>query len=133
MNKCLFTGNLVADPELKTLNNGTSVVNFTVAVNRTYNKGEEKVNEVVFLECEAFAKGGETIHKYFSKGEPITFEASAKQDTWLDKTTGQKRSKIKFRVTEFWFVTKYPYKNSGLPKTVEEPAEGGEVSSDIPF
>ena len=131
MNKCLFTGNLTRDPELKTLQDGTKVVNFGLAVNRPYKKGNERMNEVAFLDLEAWAQGAETIAKYFSKGEPITVEASVKMDSWDDATTGQKRSKLKFRVTEFWFIPKFQYKNS---QRDEQPETAGEtVKTDIPF
>lgn len=131
MNKCFFTGNLTRDPELRTLDDGTKVVNFGLAVNRPYKKGTERLNETAFLDLEAWAQGAETIAKYFSKGEPITVAASVKMDTWEDKTTGQKRSKLKFRVDEFWFIQKYQYKNSNKD---EQPVDNNDDGKkDIPF
>lgn len=140
----MFSGNLTRDPELRTLDNGTKVLSLSIALDNSYkNKAGERVDDPCFIECEAWAQGAELIDKYFSKGEPIVVETSAKMDTWEDKTTGQKRNKVKFRVNEFWFVPKYNYKKSQLsndasesdeqtekPAKVKKETKGG---GDIPF
>lgn len=132
MNFCHFLGNLTRDPELTVTQGGKQVINFTVAVNRRYKKGDEMVKDTAFLDCEAWDTGAELINKYFVKGDPIIIHASIKQENWEDKTTGQKRSRLKFRVNQFDFV---PGNRKGGGKDTEEPAPAPSSPSEeeIPF
>ncbi len=104
MNKCLFLGNLTKDPELRNVGaKGTAVTNFTIAVSRRFKRvNGETTKEVVFIECEAWDSGAETIVKYLKKGDPIIVFCSAKMEQW--EKDGVKHSKIRFRVDEFEFV-----------------------------
>ena len=71
-NLVVLMGNLTRDPQLKQLPSGDSVVDFGIAMNRKWKteKGEEK-EEVVFVDCSAFAKTAELIGEYYTKGKPI--------------------------------------------------------------
>lgn len=75
MNECHFGGNLTREPELRPAGS-SQVCKFGIAVNRPI-KGE---GEALFLTCEAWAKGGETIAKYFKKGDPIIVIGELRQD-----------------------------------------------------
>ena len=149
MNDCKFMGNLTRDPETRETGSGKSVCNFGLAVNRSFKRGDERVSEVAFLDMEVWDTGATTIAKYFAKGEPIIVDCSVKQDNWEDKETGQKRSKLKFRVNQFYFIPGFKYKSQaenapeagkskrGRPKK-EEAAEpvavgSGSDNSEIPF
>lgn len=113
-----FVGNLTRDPEYRTVagkNGDVGVVHFSVAVN-----GRTK-DEVVYFECEAWAQGAEVISKWFKKGTPIVVnDAEAKNDTWVDKTTGEKRSRLKFRVNRFGFAPSNGNGNKETPVENEE-------------
>lgn len=99
LNSCNFIGNVTRDPESKYLPNGTFVCDFGMAVNHNYTtQSGEKREECTFLDLTAFARTGEIIAEYAKKGKSIYVEARAKLETWDDKTSGQKRSKIKFIV-----------------------------------
>jgi single-strand DNA-binding protein len=102
----MFTGNLTRDVELRDVGS-TKVGSFGLAVSEKWRAkdGTEKV-ETAFFDCEAWGKQAETIAKYFKKGTPITVITKAKMETWVDKATGGKRSKIKFRVEDFKFIPK---------------------------
>lgn len=109
MNLGIRQGNLVNEPELNKVN-GTSVVRFTIAVNRKYkNREGEWVRKAAFIHCEAWDKGGEMIAQYFRKGDPIIIHEEITQDDWTDKNTGEKRSRLIFRVTRFDWVDGYDY------------------------
>ena len=60
MNIAAFTGNLTADPELKTSQNGDSVCAFTIAVKRPHSK-----DKVDFIDCVAWREKAEFISTYF--------------------------------------------------------------------
>lgn len=136
MNECIFMGNITHDPELRTVGTqGTQVLNFSIAVNRKYKRGNgEDVKETTYIPCEAWDSGAETIHRHFKKGSPIIVFCSAKQEKWEDKD-GNKRSTIKFRVNRFEFVPSHR-KDEGEEsrQQVTEPVEDGDGGSDpIPF
>jgi single-strand DNA-binding protein len=104
-NKVILMGNMVQDPELKNIGTNGKVVDFTIAVNREW-KGPEgqEGHEVSYIDCAAFNKKAEVIEKYFSKGRAIFVEGRLKQDTWEDKTTKEKRSKLRVVVENFHFI-----------------------------
>lgn len=105
LNKVMLMGNLTRDPELKYTPKGTALVNFGIAVNRNYSTDTgEKREEVTFIDLEAWARTAEIIAEYFKKGRPIFIEGRLKLDTWDDKQSGQKRSKMRVIVESFEFL-----------------------------
>jgi single-strand DNA-binding protein len=108
LNKVQLMGNLTRDPEVKYSQKGTAMCQLSIAVNRTYSVGDEKREEVTFIDIEAFGKQAETIGKYFHKGRPIFIEGRLKLDTWEDKQSGQKRSKLKVVLEGFQFLGSKP-------------------------
>ena len=96
LNKVMLMGNLTRDPEIKYTPKGTAIAVFGIATNRSYTlESGEKREEVTFVDCEAYARLAEVIGEYCKKGKPIFVEGRLKLDTWDDKTSGQKRSKMK--------------------------------------
>src|SRR5258708_26333939 len=94
-NKVMLVGNLTRDPELRYTPKGTAVAKLGIAVNRKWtNEAGETKEEVTFVDVDAFGKQAETISQYMRKGRPILIEGRLKLDTWDDKQTGQKRSKM---------------------------------------
>ena len=104
-NKTILIGNLVKDPEERSIGGGRSVTNFTIALNRVW-KGPEGQNgeEVSYIDCSAFGKTGEAINKYFFKGRRIFVEGRLKQEKWEDKETKKMQSKIRVVVENFNFM-----------------------------
>jgi len=105
LNKVMLIGNLTRDPELRVTPKGTAICQFSLAVNRKY-KGADgnDAEEVVFVDLEAWGKTGETIAKYCTKGKPLFVEGRLKLDQWEDKTTKEKRSRMKVVVEQFQFL-----------------------------
>lgn len=89
-NKVIIMGNLTRDPELTVTTSGLSICKITVAVSRKYKEQEE----VAFIDVTAFSDNAERIDKWFEKGRPILVEGRLKMDSWNDKETGAKRSKL---------------------------------------
>ncbi len=98
-------GNLSRDPEIRVTPKGTAICQFSVAVNRSF-KGDDGVSrdETTFVDCEAWSKTAELIAKYLSKGRCALVSGRLKLDQWEDKTSGQKRSKLKVVVESVQFV-----------------------------
>ena len=87
-NKVILMGRLCGDPELKQTQGGATVTNFTIAVDRKYNKGEEK--QADFLNIIAWRQAAEFICKYFGKGSAILIDGELQTRSWTDQQ-GQKR------------------------------------------
>lgn len=87
-NKAILMGRLCGDPELKQTNSGSSVTSFTIAVDRKYNKGEEK--QADFISIVAWRQTAEFICKYFDKGSAILIEGELQTRSWTDQQ-GNKR------------------------------------------
>jgi single-strand DNA-binding protein len=105
-NKVIIAGNLTRDPELRYTPKGTAVAKITLAVNRVYTAGEggEKKEEVSFIDVEAWGRQAEVIGQYMKKGRPFLVEGRLKQDSWEDKNTKQKVSKLKVVLESFSFI-----------------------------
>lgn len=103
MNIVVLKGNLARDPEIRVVNTGgkqSSVVSLVLAVSRYFKKGNgEKTSDTVFVPCEAWDTGAETIAKYCSKGTELLIEGCLKEDKW--EVDGQKRSRLKIRINNF--------------------------------
>jgi single-strand DNA-binding protein len=95
LNKVIIIGNLTRDPELKYTPNGTGVCDISVAVNRTWTDNGEKKEEVTFVDVTLWGKIAELAAQYLQKGRSVMVEGRLSMDTWDDKATGQKRSKMK--------------------------------------
>jgi len=94
-NKVILMGNLTRDPELKYTPKGTAVAKFGLAVNRVWRtETGEKKEEVTFVDVDVFGKTAESVSQYMRKGSPLFLEGRLKLDSWEDKQTGQKRSKL---------------------------------------
>jgi len=98
-------GRLCRDPEIRVTPKGTSICQLSLAVNREWkNEAGEKQEEVLFVDVEAWGKVGDVIAKYFTKGKPIYLEGRLRLDQWEDKTTKEKRSRMKVVLEQFQFI-----------------------------
>ncbi len=97
LNKVMIIGNLTADPEVRTTPRGTSLTELRLAVNRVSSgQGEgERREETTYLDVTCWGRLGEIAAQYLSKGRPVFIEGRLQQDSWEDKQTGQRRSRIR--------------------------------------
>lgn len=119
-NKVILMGNLTRDPELRYTPNNVAVCKIGLAVNRRFkdsNSGEWR-EEATFIDVTIFGKRGEAFEKFHKKGQSAFIEGTLRLDTWEDKQSGQKRSKL-YVVADNW-----EFVGSGRG------AEGGGRSSD---
>jgi len=148
-NKVILMGNLTRDPELRYTPKGTAVAKLGLAVNRTWKTetGETK-EEVLFVDIEAFSRQAETIGQYLKKGSPVLVEGRLRMDTWDDKQTNQKRSKILVSAENVRFLGSGPPREGGGPEVArsrpataapasagagEPAAEEPPADDDVPF
>jgi single-strand DNA-binding protein len=104
-NKVIIAGNLTRDPELRYTPKGTAVAKIGLAVNRTWKteSGEQK-EEVTFIDVDVFGRQAEVLAQYMKKGRELLVEGRLKLDTWEDKNTKQKVSKLKVVLESFSFI-----------------------------
>lgn len=105
-NRVILAGNLTRDPELRYTPKGIAIAKISMAINRSWRdtaSGELK-EEVTFVDVDAFGKQAETIGHYLKKGRPLLVEGRLKLDTWEDKQTSQKRSRLGVVLESFQFL-----------------------------
>lgn len=144
-NKVILMGNLTRDPELRYTSKGTAIAKIGLAVNRVWRteSGEQK-EEVTYVDVDAFGRQAETIGQYLKKGRPVLVEGRLKLDTWDDKQSGQKKSKLGVVLETFQFVGSAPGQQgregapseTSRPRVTENnpaPAEEMPPEDDVPF
>jgi single-strand DNA-binding protein len=95
-NKVILLGNLTRDPEVRYTPKGSAVCDIGLAVNRVYTmEGGEKREEVTFVDVVLWARLAEIAGEYLKKGRPVFIEGRLQMDTWDDKQSGQKRTKLR--------------------------------------
>ena len=95
LNEVRLIGRLTRDPELRYTPAGAAICSFGLATNRKY-KGNDGVlrDETTFVEISCWGKVAENVSKYMKKGRLIFAAGRLKLESWDDKQTGQKRSKM---------------------------------------
>ena len=96
VNKVILIGNVTRDPEVKFTSKGSAVTDIGLAINRNYTLDSgEKREETTFVDVELWGRLAEIAGEYAKKGRPIYIEGRLRMDTWEDKASGQKRSRMK--------------------------------------
>lgn len=91
LNKCLFIGNLTADPEIRTMPNGEQVANFSIALNEKYKaKDGNIVENVEYVRIVLYRRLAEIAGQYLTKGSQVYIEGRLKTRKWQDNN-GQDR------------------------------------------
>ena len=101
-NKVILMGNLTRDCETRFAGNGTAIVKFGLAVNRRFQDADGNwKDQPTFIDVTIFGKRGEAFARFHTKGKSAFIEGHLRMDTWDDKQTGQKRSKL-YVVADGW-------------------------------
>lgn len=96
LNKVMLIGNLTRDPEIKYTPKGSAVADIGLAINRNYTLDNgEKREETTFVDVVLWSRLAELAGQYLKKGRSVYIEGRLQLDTWDDKQTGQKRSKMR--------------------------------------
>jgi single-strand DNA-binding protein len=96
LNKVLLLGNVTRDPEVRYTPKGSAVCDLGVAVNRAYTTDSgEKREEVTFVDVTLWGRTAEVASEYLKKGRPVFIEGRLQMDSWDDKQTGQKRTRLR--------------------------------------
>lgn len=99
INQVILMGRLTRDPEQRTTTTGKTVVGFSIAVDRV---GQD--DSADFFDVTAWEKLGELVVQYLSKGRRVLVQGRLRQDSWDDKDTGKKRSRVEVVATDVTFL-----------------------------
>lgn len=95
LNKVILAGNLTRDPEVRYTPGGSAICQMGMAINRRYTTrdGQEQ-EETCFVDIEVWGRQAESCRDYLRKGSPVLIEGRLRYDSWDDRETGKKRSRI---------------------------------------
>ena len=123
LNKAILVGNITRDPELKTMPNGTSVCNFSIATNRIWNdKQGQKQQAVEFHNIVVFGRMADTVGQYMKKGSQILIEGRLQTRTWEKDGHNNYRTEIVAESVQFGAKPKSAQENQEAvqPSTPEQ-------------
>lgn len=99
INQVIIMGRLTRDPEMRTTPGGKSVTSFSLAVDR---QGSDDTAD--FFDITAWEKLGELVNQYLSKGRRCLVQGRLRQESWDDKETGKKRSRVAVVASDVTFL-----------------------------
>ena len=105
LNKVFLMGRLTFDPELRYTPNGAAVVDLRLATSRSWTgKDGERREDTLYIDVTVWNRQAEICSQYLKKGRAIHVEGYLRSESWEDKTTGEKRSKIKVEADRVQFL-----------------------------
>ncbi|AJA06297.1 single-stranded DNA-binding protein [Candidatus Nanosynbacter sp. TM7-074] len=136
INQVILLGRLTRDPEQRTTASGKNVVSFSIAVDRP-----TQDDQADFFNITAWDKLGDLVMQYLSKGRRVLVQGRLRQDSWEDKETGKRQSRIEVTASDVTFLDGPNNDNSGsaAPKTTKKEEVVTEIDdkpidlSEIPF
>jgi len=99
INQVILMGRLTRDPEQRSTTSGKTIASFSIAVDRG---GQD--DSADFFNITAWEKLGELVMQYLSKGRRVLVQGRLRQDSWDDKETGKKQSRIEVTATDVTFL-----------------------------
>lgn len=103
-NQVIIMGNLTRDPELRTIPSGQSVCSFSIAVNRSWTNSDGETQDAVdYFDVVAWAKLGELVNQYMSKGRRCLVVGRLQNQTW-EAQDGTKRKRTEIVANDVTFL-----------------------------
>jgi single-strand DNA-binding protein len=121
LNSVHLMGNLTRDPEVRHTPKGTAVCDISLAINRLLpdDGSGERREEVTYVDVTLWGKTAENAGQYLAKGRSVFVDGRLALETWEDKQSGQKRSKLKVVAESLQFLGSRPAQGA----TPEAPSE----------
>lgn len=124
INQVILLGRLTRDPEQRTTASGKNVVSFSIAVDR-----QSQDDQADFFNITAWDKLGDLVMQYLSKGRRVLIQGRLRQDSWEDKDTGKRQSRIEVTASDVTFLDGPSGDNSG--SAAPKPTKKEEVVTEI--
>lgn len=127
INQVILMGRLTRDPEQRTTSTGKKIASFSIAVDRA-----TQDDQADFFNVTAWEKLGELVMQYLAKGRRVLVQGRLRQDSWDDKDSGQKRSRVEVVATDVTFLDGPNGGDSGnAPSAPSAPASSSKKSDDV--
>jgi len=127
INQVILMGRLTRDPEQRTTSTGKVIASFSIAVDRG---GQDDAAD--FFEITAWEKLGELVVQYLAKGRRVLVQGRLRQDSWDDKETGKKRSRVEVTATDVTFLDGPAGENGGgASQSSSAPRSTNKKSDDV--
>lgn len=112
LNKCMFIGNVGNEPQVRLLNSGSKVANFSIAVSKRYRdrNGEQK-DKTDWVSCTAFGKLAEVVENLVDKGSQLYVEGEFNVDNYTDDN-GTKKQRTFINVGSLQVLSGFKEKGS---------------------
>ena len=124
INQVILMGRLTRDPETRTTPSGKTVTSFSLAVDR---QGQD--DQADFFDVTAWEKTGELVAQYLTKGRRALVQGRLRQDSWDDKETGKKRTRVEVVAFDVTFLDGPSGDNSGSQSSSND--SGSKKSDDV--
>jgi len=133
INRVVLTGNLTADPELRSLPSGMSVCSLRVACNTRRKDGAsgEWVDKPNYFNVTVWGAQGENAARYLSKGRPVAIDGRLEWREW-EAQDGAKRQAIDIIADSVQFLGSRDDASSGGGSFVDRPAGNGAQGGEVP-
>jgi len=125
LNSVHLMGNLTRDPEVRHTPKGTAVCDISLAINRILppeQEGGERREEVTYVDVTLWGKTAENAGQYLAKGRNVFVDGRLALETWEDKPSGQKRSRLKVVAESVQFLGSKPARGQAEAPAESKPA-----------
>lgn len=124
LNKCMFIGNVGREPQVRSLNSGSKVANFSIAVSKRYRdrNGEQK-DKTDWVSCTAFGKIAEVVENLVDKGSQLYVEGEFNVENYTD-SNGTNKQRTFINVGSLQVLSGFKDKGS---------SESFDDDEDVPF
>lgn len=129
INQVILMGRLTRDPEQRSTSTGKNIASFSIAVDRA---GQDDTAD--FFDVTAWEKLGDLVMQYLAKGRRVLVQGRLRQDSWDDKETGKRRTRIEVVATDVTFLDGPNGGEGGAPaggQSSSRPASKDVVIEDI--
>lgn len=125
LNLVQLIGNLTRDPEMRYTTNGSAVVTFGVATNKSWKDENGEQKELTeFHNIVAWGKLAEICQQLLTKGKKVYLQGSLTTRSWQDEASGVMRYRTEVRVDDMILL-----ENKGFKQETEEDASTTEQSA----
>ena len=131
LNYCSFIGRLGRDPEIKYIQDGTAIANFSIAVGESYkDRSGQKIDKTEWIRCVAWRKLAEIIGEYLKKGSQIFISGKFTTRTWDKEGVKQYTTEIVVNNMQMLGGKSESNQDRSAPP---EPLGNDDVNDDLPF
>jgi single-strand DNA-binding protein len=132
LNKIMLIGNIGRDAEVKQLDNGASVANFSLATNEKWKDREGQTQErTEWHKIVLWGKAVEAIGQYLLKGKQVYVEGSTQTRKWKDRE-GNDRTTVEVRASQVRLLSGSGL-SADLDSVVKDEPRSNITLDDVPF